>query len=133
MALAMDSVTQAVTDGKLRVDDMQAALDLLKSGQYDIDVVLRMLSVPMGSVAGGGYMGGDFTGADYASGTGGQWLTVPPGYPNDTYPINLTSGEKFSVKTAGESGGSGGGYSGPSAADIGAAVVGALESKGLAW
>lgn len=33
---------------------------------------------------------------NYATGTGG-WLTVPPGYPNDTYPIRMTSGEQFAV------------------------------------
>jgi len=38
----------------------------------------------------------------YASGTGG-WLTVPPGYPNDSYPIRLTSGEQFAVVPQGGS------------------------------
>ena len=32
----------------------------------------------------------------YASGTDG-WMTVPAGYPNDSYPILLTSGERFAV------------------------------------
>jgi hypothetical protein len=36
----------------------------------------------------------------YASGTDG-WETVPAGYPNDSYPIFLTSGEKFAVIPAG--------------------------------
>ncbi len=35
-----------------------------------------------------------------ASGTGG-WVTVPPGYPNDTYNARLTSGEQFAVIPAG--------------------------------
>ena len=43
----------------------------------------------------------------YASGTGG-WVTVPPGYPNDTYNARLTSGERFNVIPAGQSGGMGG-------------------------
>ncbi len=32
----------------------------------------------------------------YAEGTDG-WMTVPAGYPNDTYPILMTSGERFAV------------------------------------
>lgn len=39
-------------------------------------------------------------GQRYASGTDG-WQTVPPGYPNDTYPILMTSGERFAVIPAG--------------------------------
>lgn len=38
----------------------------------------------------------------YANGTGG-WLTVPPGHPNDSYPILLSSGERFAVVPRGES------------------------------
>lgn len=37
----------------------------------------------------------------YASGTDG-WETVPAGYPNDSYPVFLTSGEKFAVIPAGQ-------------------------------
>lgn len=43
----------------------------------------------------------------YASGTGG-WLTVPPGYNNDSYPVLMSSGEKFAVIPKG--GGSPAGY-----------------------
>lgn len=32
----------------------------------------------------------------YAKGTDG-WMTVPAGFPNDTYPVSLTSGERFAV------------------------------------
>lgn len=42
----------------------------------------------------------------YAEGTDG-WETVPSGYPNDTYPIALSSGEKFKVVPQGESIGEG--------------------------
>ncbi len=38
----------------------------------------------------------------YASGTQG-WETVPSGYPNDTYPIMLSSGERFAVIPSGVS------------------------------
>ena len=35
----------------------------------------------------------------YASGTGGRFLKVPPGYPNDSFPILMKSGEDFMVRT----------------------------------
>lgn len=47
------------------------------------------------------------TKADHATGTDG-WLTVPPGYPNDSYTVGLTSGEKYSVVNSGNSNGGGG-------------------------
>jgi hypothetical protein len=55
-------------------------------------------------------------GYGFASGTDG-WETVPPNYPNDSYPVFLTSGEKFAVIPAGASPDSyamsgGGGFSG---------------------
>lgn len=48
----------------------------------------------------------------FAQGTGG-WRTVPPGHPNDSYPILLSSGERFAVvprggSPAGFAGGTGG-------------------------
>jgi hypothetical protein len=42
------------------------------------------------------------SGYGYANGTDG-WETVPPGYPNDSYPAFLSSGEKFAVIPAGQS------------------------------
>jgi hypothetical protein len=44
--------------------------------------------------AGGGVVAG--SGGGYSLGTNG-WETVPPGFPNDTYPIRMSSGEKFAV------------------------------------
>ena len=40
-------------------------------------------------------------GVQEASGTGG-WVTVPPGYPGDTYIVAMSSGEKFNVKRPGQ-------------------------------
>ncbi len=39
--------------------------------------------------------------ASHAMGTDG-WLTVPPGHPNDSYTVGLTSGEKYSVNQSGK-------------------------------
>ncbi len=37
-----------------------------------------------------------------ATGTGGMYRTVPGGYPNDSYFVGLTSGEKYAVLTPGQ-------------------------------
>ncbi len=71
--------------------------------------------VSSGSKAGTGVIGG---GQRYASGTDG-WQQVPGGYPDDTYPIMLSSYEHFAVIPAGQQpkdlssgGGMGGGIGG---------------------
>jgi hypothetical protein len=47
-----------------------------------------------------GYNSGATNKYGYAKGTDG-WMTVPPGYPNDSYPIMVESGERFAVIPAG--------------------------------
>ena len=37
-----------------------------------------------------------------ATGTGGEFRTVPPGYPNDTFTMGLTSGEQYLVRSRNE-------------------------------
>jgi hypothetical protein len=73
----MDQVTKAVQEGKLRVQDMQAALDLMSKGKYTVDVVMNILQSNAGSLgtfktgheaetaSGGGYAeGGISTGSE---------------------------------------------------------------------
>lgn len=70
---------------------------------------VRMLTT--GDKTGSGVYGG---GHRYATGTDG-WEQVPAGYPNDTYPIMLSSGEHFAVIPPGgqpTSFSSGGGFGG---------------------
>ena len=58
-AQSMNAVAQAVTDGKLRVQDVQAALDMLAGGTYQIDVILNTLqNIAQGkqAMSGGGSM-----------------------------------------------------------------------------
>lgn len=57
-------------------------------------------------VGGGGHGGGG--GTKKATGTSG-WETVPSGFPNDSYPVWMSSGEKYNVQPAGASTGKGGG------------------------
>ncbi|MBK7181410.1 MAG: hypothetical protein IPH82_30240 [Chloroflexi bacterium] len=89
---------------------LKDSLDALPT-RLDIDVYINTHgSVPdTGGATGGGSGGapsgspggnGPGPGGSYASGTGG-WVTVPPGYPNDTYNARLTSGEQFAVIPAG--------------------------------
>jgi hypothetical protein len=42
MARAMNSVTEAVEDGRLKVEDMKSALALMAAGNYDIDMAVRI-------------------------------------------------------------------------------------------
>lgn len=59
------------------------------------------------SSTGAGGIGGNKTNQGFATGTDG-WLTVPSGYPNDSYMVGLTSGEKFNVVPANGGGSMGG-------------------------
>jgi hypothetical protein len=98
MALAMDSVTNAVNDGRLKVEDMKAALELMAAGNYDVDMAIRITE----TVKRGYDMQMLAAGPGFANGTGGQWMTVPPGYSNDSYPVRLQSGEEFAVRSRSE-------------------------------
>jgi hypothetical protein len=61
------------------------------------------------AIFGGAHGGGDFMGTKYGvkKMAGGGGFTVPPGYPNDSFPLMVESGERVSVTPAGRSGGSG--------------------------
>jgi len=91
-----DLVSQAVADGRLRIEDMQAALDLLpslKNIEVVIDVIQNMSTVGLVNQGVPPSVAAQY---GYAEGTDG-WMQVPGGYPNDTYPIMVSSGELFSV------------------------------------
>jgi len=92
----MDLVANAVLNGTLKVQEMRAALDMMKKG-YNINVVLNVLSSfsEMGTSA-NAKVAKRHGGEQLASGTEG-WKTVPTGFPNDTYPISLSSGEQYAV------------------------------------
>lgn len=91
-----DLVAQAVADGKIQVDQMKSALDLLptlKNIDVVIDVIQNMSTVGLVNQGVPPSVAAQY---GYAEGTGG-WMQVPGGYPNDTYPIMVSSGELFSV------------------------------------
>ncbi|PKN93021.1 MAG: hypothetical protein CVU44_11355 [Chloroflexi bacterium HGW-Chloroflexi-6] len=78
---------------------IQAFRDVMAEGNEYINMLngipSEIVTVAQFQAPGGGGGSGGMAAA-YASGTDG-WETVPAGYPNDSYPIFLTSGEKFAV------------------------------------
>lgn len=105
--------------------DLATAINEIPDGKT-ISVVLDTL-VNLGTTTGS--IGGDTAGGayGYSAGTKG-WETVPPGYPNDTFPAMLTSGEKYAVIPSGETmnGSSGGSTSAASASSGDSAAMAAV-------
>jgi hypothetical protein len=96
---------QQFVDGKISMDDYQKSVDNIQHGldylashpyKVDVDIELHGAEIP-----GGGSVQGPKQG--FAS--GGQF-TIPPGYPNDTYPLGGgyfgESGETVSVSPTGQ-------------------------------
>jgi hypothetical protein len=100
-AVAINGIVQAAADGKISIDEMRDAIANLQDKTVTISVNYQFDESAYDAFGGGGYLGSL---PNYASGTKG-WETVPAGYPNDTYPIRLSSGEQFAVIPAGGGGG----------------------------
>lgn len=86
-------------DSIQRLQEIKGLLDGLDGRSVSSSASVNTF-VP-GDLGGGSADGGKD--GKYATGTGGQYVTVPSGYPNDSYNIGLTSGERFRVATPGES------------------------------
>lgn len=134
LAQQMGLIDPAADAAKQILDDLRVELEkgALTTGQYNsqvglLDMAIR--SLPDGKTITVTYLeeyraalndeanrGNDQVGGaigdGYSHGTGGNWLTVPAGYPNDSYPIRLQSGEEFAVKRPGEGAPGGGLYIG---------------------
>jgi hypothetical protein len=83
------------------VDILQGKLDMLV-GHYVATVEVRETGSGVPSTTGGGgrgKYGGDQ--ADFANGA--ENFVVPPGYPNDSFKVGLTSGEVANIAPAGQS------------------------------
>jgi len=107
---------QQYADKTLALKDAVASLES-KKVTITVDAILNEVRNTFQNSVGSYYSnlnsgGGNAYG--YAEGTDG-WMTVPPGYPNDSYPIMVESGERFAVIPAGvnaaptSAGGMGGG------------------------
>lgn len=100
---ALDDALTAVQDSAylVTVDDTQvtAAIDhvtALQEALLTVGGTTATVNIP--PMVGGGI--------GHAQGTGG-WRTVPAGFPNDTYPAFLSSGETYNVVPAGQQAGGG--------------------------
>ena len=107
--LIESQVALRMGDSKSQLSDLLGLMDQLDGRHVSASVEVNTTNV--GDVGGGsqgdkggssGAKGNGGTKADHASGTDG-WLTVPPGYPNDSYTVGLSSGEPYYVGKAGES------------------------------
>lgn len=108
--MAQMELTNAVAEGRLRVEDygsmMKSAMSdgvvsaselqgMIDSIPTEKTVTVNVIGRGMESLRNTSYWNSE-KGNGYAKGTDG-WMTVPSGYPNDSYPILLTSGERFAV------------------------------------
>lgn len=97
-ALALNQIATAGANGTLSVMELKQAIDLLQSKTVTLTVNQVMNIVQRDTLE----KTADRR-AGYAEGTNG-WLTVPSGFANDSYPVWLTSGEKFAVIPPGGNG-----------------------------
>ena len=115
MEAALQLVYSIVNESITVVDNFKVSLDELVAGSpYKLEVITTYTDV-------GGGGGGTTTttttateppapgtsGEFEATGTGGDWKSVPGGYPGDSFPVWMSSGEKYMVATPGEKTGGG--------------------------
>jgi hypothetical protein len=108
---------------------LQKSLGLITQAEYDLtmqalaaaDAINSIPSSPGGSGGPAG-KGHNYGGGGYAEGTEGL-MQVPSGYPNDTYPMRLSSGEGVQVIPSSVMAGGGGGGGGMVLNNYGTLVV----------
>lgn len=88
--LYSDDAIQAARDARAEV---QALVDQFNNLPTERTMTINLQTIESIMARGG---------VGHAEGTQG-WLTVPPGFSNDSYPVFLTSGEKYAVMTQAES------------------------------
>lgn len=89
-ARSIDTLTSALASGNVTLSEFLAKINAIPT-QIDTTITTHYETVgdaPPTTIT--------QNGVPYATGTDG-FQTVPPGYPNDTYPIRLSSGEQFAV------------------------------------
>lgn len=98
--LAIEAVTTALAEGKLKAEELDGALKMMENG-YSIEAVIKLIGQTNYQINTPKTGTNKVLPSSYAEGTQG-WKTVPPGFMNDSYPIWLTSGERFSVIPTGQ-------------------------------
>lgn len=103
---AVAYLAQAAEDGKISAEELATALDILNGKRVDTYVYTHYITsggnlVPTPG-GGGGAIGRDTT-TPVPFAEGGSFV-VPPGFPNDSFKVNLalTSGEEVTVKKPGD-------------------------------
>ncbi len=82
-----------------QVGNLRSEIDSLRNKTVTITVETKQV----GSQSLEDFLGEPDTDAQHSTGTGG-WVTVPEGYPDDSYTVGLTSGEKYFVDPDGRLG-----------------------------
>ncbi len=91
-----------VIKARVAVQEWQQALELLTAHPWTVVVNQVGSYSGQGAPGGGGGNGGKPKGlSDYGFATGADFI-VPPGYPNDSYPMRVQSGEHVVVTPAGK-------------------------------
>jgi len=105
---AMTGSTSAVGSLQTSLDEFntsnavgatQAFIDKLNSIPRSVDV---QVNVHGGDTSGVNYGGGGYQNLEGPGMAGGADFIVPPGYPNDSYPMRVQSGEHVTVTPAGQ-------------------------------
>lgn len=116
VATATQSLRKQFDDGKISADEYARRVAELRdnvNSLKDKSITITVNEILRTQYGAAGFNQGELDLIGKAQGTEG-WETVPPGYPDDSYPIGLTTGEKFAVVPAGTSqpSMSGGGFGG---------------------
>lgn len=86
----------SVDAAKLKILNLQDTIDSMHGKVVEVDVITAMHTSNAMVTGSGGKGGGR------AFGTGPEGFIVPPGYPNDSYPVYAQSGEQVIVRTQAE-------------------------------
>lgn len=104
-AHSIDVLSDSVDNGTMNINDYIARLRRIPTS---INTTITTTTINKSIRTGGGGVLNSVTGGnavipDIAQATGsGGWQTVPSGYPNDTYLMAMSSGERYNVQTSGQ-------------------------------
>lgn len=121
---AIEFLTKQLELGNITLEQWKQGMDDLTTGATNAHAIVSSLAGVVGSLPPMPYGAEDFAGAgnpnasgvsggttnsgtnttdqygdQTAAGTGGQWRQVPDGFPNDSFPVWMQSGEQYMVRT----------------------------------
>lgn len=106
-AKSIENLNKQFLDGKIKADEYYDSLNTLADqvGKMDGLEANMTVNTTYNTSGDSGTTKNNAWDDDSATGTSSQWKTVPPGYPNDTFGLGLSSGERYMVQTASSAGG----------------------------